>query len=150
MKHFKATATALVACFFFAACSGEKSHTPLEGARPLSGCPTLPENAGLAWQQSRLEHGITCYALRPDGTIAFGLWAGTTRVDMPRDATFIAAGQVAGIPVRWVRKKSDTSRQAHASLSNGLQLHAFVPDLPRATLQERLGVLSALALRSAP
>ena len=149
VKHFRAIAPAFM-IFLVIACSNNGSHGSPAGVKAISGCPTLPKDANLTWQQSRLEDGITCYAINPDGTVAFGFLVGATPVDRARDEMFVAPGQVAGIPVRWVKSTSASSRQAHVSLSDGLQLHAFVPELPQVTLQQRLGVLAALALRSAP
>ena len=113
-------------------------------------CPVLPDDAGLAWKASQQENGMTCYALESDGSIAFGFWLGTTRVEMPSESDDLGSGQIAGIPVRWVKAKGHTSRQALVMLGGGTQVHAFVPDSPRDTLQLRLDQLAALSVPGAP
>ena len=113
-------------------------------------CPVLPQDAGLAWQATQTDDGMTCYALQTDGAMAFGLWVGTTRVDMPVDPVVLGSGQIAGIPILWVKAKSHNSRQALATLGAGTNIHAFVPDSPADTLQLRLAQLAALPTPGAP
>lgn len=113
-------------------------------------CPVLPDDAGLAWQATSRDDGMACYALQADGSVAFGLWIGTTSVDMPSDPEDLGSGRIAGIPVRWIKAAGQNSRQALATLGAGRQMHAFVPDVPPDTLQLRLAQLAALEVPAAP
>lgn len=116
---------------------------------PPDNCPRLPEASSLTWQQSVLKHGVSCYAIRADKTVAFGLYLGRIPVDMPPDASLIDSGLVAGIPVRWVRAHGQGSLQAFGQQGE-MHLHAFVPESKQDTVKEQIRLLSEITLGKAP
>lgn len=72
-------------------------------AQPGAGCPALPDDTALDWQQRGNEAFLICSAVDAQGSEVFGLSLSADSAFQPRRADRQERGVVAGRDIRWYR-----------------------------------------------